>query len=79
MRLSGKERQRRWLAKQRERGFVAVTLLVPPSAIADLRLLAEALRADYQLQVVTVLRSARHFVSAKSVLTRTGERRAPGS
>jgi hypothetical protein len=75
MGLSGKERQRKWLAKQRDNGFAAVTLIVPLGVIADLKLLAEALRADRQLQVVPILRGARHFVSAKSALA--GERRSP--
>lgn len=69
MRLSGKERQRKWLEKQRNAGFTAVTLIVPPSAVADLQLIAEALRAMTGLSVVAVLRSAAHFVSARRVLS----------
>lgn len=66
--MSSRERQAKYLQRQRDKGLVPITVLVPPASVADLKLLAEALRADRSLVLTPVLRGLRGFVSAKAVI-----------
>ena len=64
------ERQRKHRARQREAGFVSLTLMVPYEAVAELAIQAEALRTNPKL-APGPLRNPRtgRLISAKSVLT----------
>lgn len=75
MGLTGRERQARWLRKQEAEGLAVVTIIVPAAAGPDLRLIAEALRADRSL-VPGPLRDAAtgRLVGAKAALRNAGRR-----
>lgn len=69
-RQSPARRQAKYLARQRAEGFVAVTVIVPGNAVADLRHLAETLRVYPSLEIGPLrdaasgrLRSARKLLA----------------
>jgi hypothetical protein len=67
---TSRERQARYLKRQRDAGLTAVTLLVPKAAVADLKLIADALKVCPTLEVVPNLRGPSGFISgARKSLT----------
>jgi hypothetical protein len=69
MGLNAAARQARFRARQLEAGNVSISLFVPAASVAELRLIAEALRASQHL-LLGPLRDAAtgRLVSAKSIL-----------